>query len=68
MSTMYMFILAYYPSGGYDSDPCSNYRKLSSADRAAGFRKLTRKSDKRGSWKEDWYRFAGDAGDMIASM
>lgn len=53
---------------GYGDDPCSSYRKLSGADRAAGFRKLTNKSDKRSNWKEDWYRFTGKAGDKIASM
>ena len=52
-----------YSLGGYGDDPCSNYRKLSGADRAAGFRKLTNKSDKRSNWREDWYRFTGKAGD-----
>ena len=53
---------------GYDKDPCSNYRTLRGADRAAGFNKLTKKSDKRKAWKEDWYRFTGDAGNKMATM
>ena len=57
-----------YSLGGYGDDPCSNYRKLSGADRAAGLRKLTNKSDKRSNGREDWYRFTGKAGDEIASM
>jgi len=51
-----------YSLGGYGDDPCSNYRKPSGADRAAGFRKLTNKSDKHSSWREDWYRFTRKAG------
>ena len=53
---------------GYDKDPCSNYRTLRGADRAAGFNKLTKKSDKRKTWKEDWYRFTRDAGNKMATM
>ena len=53
---------------GYDKDPCSNYRTLRGTDRAAGFNKLTKKSDKRKAWKEDWYRFTGDAGNKMAIM
>ncbi|KAJ7321196.1 hypothetical protein OS493_035173 [Desmophyllum pertusum] len=53
---------------GYGTDPCSDYRKLSGADRAAGYNKLTRKSDKRRTWKEGWYRFTSDAGDKMAAM
>ena len=54
--------------GGYGDHPCSDYKKLSEADRAATYQKLTRKSDSRRSWKEHWYRFVGKAGDKIASM
>ncbi|XP_067020340.1 uncharacterized protein [Acropora muricata] len=53
---------------GYGDHPCSDYKKLSEADRAATYQKLTRKSDSRRSWKEHWYRFVGKAGDKIASM
>nr|XP_058945375.1 uncharacterized protein LOC131773408 [Pocillopora verrucosa] len=53
---------------GDDKDPCSNYRTLRGADRAAGFNKLTKKSDKRKTWKEDWYRFTRDAGNKMATI
>ena len=53
---------------GDDKDPCSNYRTLRGADRAAGFNKLTKKSDKRKTWTEDWYRFTRDAGNTMATM
>ena len=62
------FVPVVHSLGGYGDDPCSNFRTLSGADRAAGFRKLTNKSNKRSNWREDWYRFTGKAGDEIASM
>ena len=40
---------------------------LSSKDRAAGFQKLTRKSDRIRRWKETWYKFTGGAGDKMAT-
>ncbi|KAL9968000.1 hypothetical protein ACROYT_G026325 [Oculina patagonica] len=63
-----MVLNIFFSKGGYGNDPCSDYRTLSGADRAAGFNKLTRKSDKRNNWKEDWYRFTGEAGDKMATM
>lgn len=53
---------------GYGTDPCSDYKRLRQADRGAGYRKLTMKSDARKNWKESWYRFMDKAGDEMASL
>ncbi|CAH3189036.1 unnamed protein product [Porites evermanni] len=71
VNVLFLLMLSFHEmksACGYECDPCAeDIKVLSSKDRAAGFQKLTRKSDRIRRWKETWYKFTGGAGDKMAT-